>query len=748
MTGRLSLILLFFLGLCLDSSGQALIRGKVYDKQSGEPLSPVNVIYGKRQGTLTDGDGRFRISTEPGILNLTFRYVGYKTVYRSVQSYPDDTLSLEIAMEVDIAEIAQIAVSAGKVEQRVSELTVSLNIIKPERLGNTHITDATELINKTPGIAVMDGQASIRGGSGYSYGAGSRVLTLLDGLPVLSADAGNIKWQFLPLENISQIEIIKGASSVLYGSSALNGVINFRTAAAGTEPETRFFIEGGLFDQPRNKDWVWWDTPRSFASASFSHVQKTGDTETGTGIYLLTDPGYRKRNDEKLGRVNLRLKRESPRVQGLSYGTTLHAGLTKKTDFILWKNAETGALIQDSATANPLTGHLVTIDPFVSLGRDRHRHDLRSRFQLSENFFPEGGQNNSRARSFLAEYRSRYSLLEWLQLNLGIYENYSSINSRFYGDHHALNLAAYSQADLTPVRNLKMVAGVRLEHNSLDGENDRLISLFRTGINYRLSDYTFLRASFGQGYRYPSIAEKHAATTLGSVRIVPNPDVLPESGWTAEAGIKQGISNDKLNGSLDIALFYSRNTDLIEYLFGVYPDPGDTTYSFGFKSSNVENSRVYGTELNFSLHGKAGRMQHSLSGGYTFIHPVEFNPESGEGSSTYLKYRRKHSFKLSYTSRVEPWIFGMDLTAASRILNIDEVFLDELTREYLLPGFYDYWQDGNTGHLVLYPHIGYSFAKHYRISIAVKNLLNTEYMGRPGDIQPQRRFSLRLSGKF
>ncbi len=748
MTGRRTLILLLLWVMCLEPYAQALIRGKVYDKQSGEALSPVNVIYGKRQGTLTDRDGRFGISTEPGMVNLTFRYVGYKTLYRSVQTQAGDTVSLEVGMAVDIAEIAQIAVSAGKVEQQVSELTVSLNIIKPERLDNSHITDATELINKTPGIAVMDGQASIRGGSGYSYGAGSRVLTLLDGLPVLSADAGNIKWQFLPLENISQIEIIKGASSVLYGSSALNGVINFRTAAAAAVPETRFFIEGGLFDEPRNKNWVWWDTPRSFASASFSHVRKSGNTGIGAGFYLLTDPGYRERNDEKLGRVNLRIERESKRVQGLSCGTTLHAGLTEKTDFILWKNAETGALIQDSATANPFTGHLVTIDPFIILDKGRHSHDLRTRFQLSENFFPEGGRNNSRARSFLAEYRMRYRLFGWMQLNLGIYENYSRIDSRFYGDHSALNLAAYSQADLTPVRDLKMVAGVRLEHNALDGENDRLIPLFRTGINYRLSDYTFLRTSFGQGYRYPSIAEKFATTTLGSVRIVPNPHVLPESGWSSEIGIKQGISNDKVNGSLDLALFYSRNTDLIEYLFGVYPDPGDTTFSFGFKSSNVENSKVYGTELNFSLHWSAGRIEHSLSGGYTFIHPVEFNPQSGKSSTTYLKYRRKHSFVLSYTSNIEDIDFGMDLTADSRILNIDDVFLDELTREYLLPGFYDFWQDGNRGYLVLDPHIGYSFANHYRVSFAIKNLLNTEYMGRPGDIQPQRRFSLRLSGRF
>ena len=92
----------------------------------------------------------------------------------------------------------------------------------------------------------------------------------------LSPDAGNIKWQFLPLENISQVEIIKGASSVLYGSSALNGIINFRTADATNIPKTQFFAETGIYGKPKNKNWVWWDSPRIFSDFSFSHLQKIG----------------------------------------------------------------------------------------------------------------------------------------------------------------------------------------------------------------------------------------------------------------------------------------------------------------------------------------------------------------------------------------------------------------------------------------------------------------------------------------
>ncbi|MBE0654726.1 MAG: TonB-dependent receptor, partial [Bacteroidales bacterium] len=674
---------------------------------------------------------------------------GYRQLTQQVKVPSGDTVFLEIGLQYEISEIDQIVISAGKVEQRVSELTVSMHVIPPARLASSHTADAAELMNKTPGIEVLDGQASIRGGSGFSYGAGSRVLALIDGLPILAADAGNIKWQFMPLENISQVEVIKGASSVLYGSSALNGVVHFRIAEAGPEPVTKFYFEGGAFGKPKNRDWVWWDSPRSFSSASFSHLQKYGNTSLGTGMYLNSDNGYRKYNEEKLGRMNLRIKHENKKVNGLSYGATLNAGLNRKTDFLLWENGWTGALIQDTATAKEMTGHLFSLDPFIRLEKEgRFRHDLRTRLQSSENRYTEGGENDSQALSFLAEYQARYYPFRWMEINLGAMETYSQIRSAFYGDHHALNIAAYSQVDLSPVDRLKVVSGVRVEHNSLNSENDQLVPLFRAGINYRIRGYTFLRTSFGQGYRFPSIAEKYAATTMGSVRIVPNPYVLPESGWSSEIGIKQGILAGDVNGFADLAVFYTRNTDMIEYLFGIYPVPGGNSYSYGFMATNVENSRVYGAELTFSLNRRIGSYQYLLGGGYTFMYPVEFNTVTGEDSDIYLKYRRKHSLKLNLGLEVNKMDFGFDLSAGSRILNIDDVFLDELTRETILPGFYDYWKEGNKGHLVIDPHLGYSFREHFRISMAVKNVFNTEYMGRPGDIMPHRHFSMRISGEF
>ncbi len=743
-------ILLFLLDLAsYGADNQGIVKGKVFDANTLEPLSGVQVIYGKVKGTRTDNSGDYLIKADTGKLIITFTCVSYKSVTKPVFITSNDTIILNVGLDQEINEIDQIVVSANRTGQKVSELSVSVGIVKPNEVSKNHITDTEELINKTSGIEVLDGQASIRGGSGFSYGAGSRVLALIDGLPVLSPDAGNIKWQFLPLENLSQIEIIKGASSVLYGSSALNGIINFRTANATDDPVTQFYIETGIFDKPQQKNWIWWNSPRIFSSASFSYLQKTRNTDIGIGSTLIYDNGYRRLNDEKIGRLNLRIKQYNKKVEGLSYGLNLNTGYTVKTDFILWEDANTGALKQNESTAQELHGSFFAFDPFITVNKDEHyRHDLRMRIQSIQNKLPENDQNNSNGFSFFTEYQLWYRLFKNSNLTVGLSENYSRVVSNFYGDHKGMNTAGFTQVEIKLAGKLMLTAGLRVEQYSLDREHEKIVPIFRTGLNYRAAEFTFLRASFGQGYRYPSIAEKYANTTVGSVKIFPEPYIQPESGWSSEVGIKQGIFSGRMNGMVDLALFYSQNSKMIEYIFGLYPDPVSESFSYGFKATNVENSRVYGFETELTLNRYFGDYSITGSAGYTFMYPVEFNQTTHKNTDIYLKYRRKHSLKIDLNSRYRKFELGLTMFVKSKILNIDDVFLNELTRESILPGFYNYWMNDNKTYFLMDLHFGYNIGKIYNLSLAVKNITNTEYMGRPGDIMPQRNFSLRFSGKF
>jgi outer membrane cobalamin receptor len=741
------ILILCFLPIILN--GQGIVRGKVFDSNSKEPLTGVYVIYGKSLGTTTDNKGNWQIKADPGTINFSFKFIGYKPVAQHITIKDGETIELNTALETEIQAINQIVVSADRIEQKIAELTVSLDVIKSDFLAGSHITDAQELISKVPGIEVLDGQASVRGGSGFSYGVGSRVLALIDGLPLLAPDAGSIKWQFLPLENLAQIEIIKGASSVLYGSSALNGIINLRTADATNIPNTQFFAETGVYGTPKNRNWVWWSSPRSFSNFSFSHLQKIGKTDVGLGLNITSDMGYRKYNDEKLGRISLRIKHHNAKIDGLVYGLNLNGGYTTKRDFILWEDGTTGGLKQDTSTVSLLHGSFYAIDPFITYYKPgRFKHELRMRVQSMNNKFPVRTQNNADAFSVYTEYQLWYKLFDFLSITAGASETWNKVRSNFFGNHDGLNLAGFTQFEIKPVDKLKFVAGIRVEQNSLDTVHDKIVPIFRAGINWQAADYTFIRASFGQGARNPSIAEKFAVTTLGSVKIYPNPFVQAETGWSSEIGLKQGIQFAGMTGQADISFFLSQNKDMIEYVFGLYPDRNTGLFDLGFQATNIEQSRVYGSEIEFMLNKLIGEFSTTVTGGYTFIYPVEFNSFTNKNTDIYLKYRRKHNGKLSINTTWKKFDLGVNFYVRSKILNIDDVFINPASRETILPGFYDYWTGHNTGYFLTDVNIGYRVSKMLSLSLAVKNLTNTEYMGRPGDIQPQRNFSIRLSGKF
>ena len=97
-------------------------------------------------------------------------------------------------MSEDAKLIETVVVSAGKFEQRIEETTVSIEVIKPNLISNKNTTNIQTAIDQVPGVNITDGQANIRGGSGWSYGAGTRVQVLVDDMPLISGDAGQAQW--------------------------------------------------------------------------------------------------------------------------------------------------------------------------------------------------------------------------------------------------------------------------------------------------------------------------------------------------------------------------------------------------------------------------------------------------------------------------------------------------------------------------------------------------------------------------
>jgi outer membrane receptor protein involved in Fe transport len=105
---------------------------------------------------------------------------------------------------------------------------------------------------------------------------------------------GRPSWGSIPVENLSQIEIIKGASSVLYGSAALNGIINIRTAYPLDKPMTKINLMTGFYSQPDDALYRW-DSPDNlpiYSSLNFFHSRKAGQWDIVLGGNFYMDNGF------------------------------------------------------------------------------------------------------------------------------------------------------------------------------------------------------------------------------------------------------------------------------------------------------------------------------------------------------------------------------------------------------------------------------------------------------------------------
>ncbi len=738
-----------------NAQAQGTISGRVYDADSKEPLLAVHVSADRSSGTTTDLNGAFSLTLDAGDHILEFSYVGYSNQQYEISIREGETVQLELEMKTSSKMIDEVVVSAGKYEQKLSEVTVSMEVIKPYQLSNQNIVSLDMILEKTPGFSILDGQPSIRGGSGFSYGAGSRVLILVDDLPMISADAGDVKWNYLPVENLNQVEVIKGASSVLYGSSALNGVVNLRTRFPGSDPATELTLFGGAYMNPSRKELIWWDSQPWFAGASFSHLRKIGKLDLTLGGNYFKNEGYREEDYGNRIRGNVGLKYRFAKIEGLTVGLAASAMYVDQSDFLLWQDADSGAYRQNPESMTPLTGYRYNIDPEVEYStRGGNRHSLKTRLYGVKNS-TVNEDRNSASKLWYAEYRYMKRFRSGANWSSGATYSRNTVTANLYEDHAGSNASVYTQVDANLIKRLKLSSGIRWELNTLDGDLYFSVPVLRAGLNFQAGNNTFLRASFGQGYRFPSVAEKYTETTIGALRIFPNPDLEPERGWATELGVKQGLNLGSWSGFADLALFWTEYSNMIEYTFDVYPPNPDDVPTFddvGFKALNVTSARIYGIEGTLSATGKAGPVEFQFSGGYTLMNPIDpsllDSAEIVEEDGQILNYRRRHLLKLDLEADVWKIFGGVNFQFYSRMINVDEVFIDPLTGNLLLPGFPDYWEEHSTSYTLLDFRLGWNITEMIRITTILKNAFNVEYLGRPGDIGSPRNITLQLRLEF
>ncbi len=747
---------LFIIVLCSGLSalkGQIdyVLSGVVKDTETGEVLLSATV-EACNLVTVTDLEGKFNLTVGQKSCTLVVRYLGYESFQEVIDLPQEDGEEFIVFLSPSSNILDQAVITANKFQQRKAESTVSLEVIKSDLVSNSNKPSADEVLDLVPGVDVIDGQANIRGGAGFSYGAGSRVLLVLDEMPALQYDGGNARWDDIAIENIQQIEVLKGASSVLYGSSALNGVIHFTSAEPSKVPKTKAGFLYRHYMAPDDIRRQWWEQAPFEWSSYLTHARKWKKLDLTAGLFYNQLDSYNQFTTEQRGRAYLRLKYKLSPSMYLSLNTDYN--IADNSAFFYWGNALRKSFQPGDNTITTSKISRFKIDPVLNwYDAKKNKHSLKARWYSANSI--NNNQQTVKSDFQYAAYNFRSSFESWdASLIVGLEGLANQTDAELYSNarYTGYNAASFIQWNQTIWNSLRYVIGLRYELNALynpdfeylvDGiayqvEANNVTEakpVFRFGLNYQLAKGSYIRSSIGQAYRYPTIAEKFTSTVAGGLTIIPNPNLESETGWSSELGIRQEMKFDFLSMFIDAAVFYSRYNNMMEFTLS-------DRFLGGFEARNVGNTVLWGLDNSLGMQWDIGALKIQALIAYTFVDPryANFTEDiklSATSEENILKYRYRHSFKSQLNIELWGVSFWLNQRYNSHMVSIDRNF------EQYISGIADFRNNFDTGYNVLNAQVSYKY-KFMRIALNMDNLRNTLYTERPALLEAPRNLSIRL----
>jgi len=253
---------LLFLNLCYAEDNSGRITGKVIDLTNDGLISYTKIKLESETVTLN-----YRAETNSDLIgNFEFRNI-------PAGMYKISTNRLGYEKE----EITEIQVTANEVKTTLKQTPSSISIVSAEDIRNRNPLTFDDVLSDVQGVTIFKTSGinvqslSIRGSSDVAGGGiGNRVLLLLDGRPSLTGDSKGALWSLIPVSIIERTEVVKGAFSSLYGSSAIGGVVNVITKKPTYKAFTSLNLNYGFYN-PLNDSLKFTDKLLSFKSADVIH---------------------------------------------------------------------------------------------------------------------------------------------------------------------------------------------------------------------------------------------------------------------------------------------------------------------------------------------------------------------------------------------------------------------------------------------------------------------------------------------
>jgi iron complex outermembrane receptor protein len=243
--------LLFYLSLNTALIAQHSFDARIIDHESQDPLTGVTVYFPElERGGSSDGNGQLTITRIPtGSYRITISYVGYETLslerdFPLSASQQNETFELYFSEE----DLEQVFVNSTRSSRTIEDSPTRVEFIAGEELaekGNMKPGDIRMLLNESTGVQTQQTSATSYNSSIRIQGLDGKYTQLLrDGLPLYSGYSGGLSlMQIAPLD-LKQVELIKGASSTLYGGGAIAGLVNLISKTPEDDPGLAIMLNG------------------------------------------------------------------------------------------------------------------------------------------------------------------------------------------------------------------------------------------------------------------------------------------------------------------------------------------------------------------------------------------------------------------------------------------------------------------------------------------------------------------------
>jgi len=486
-------------------------------------------------------------------------------------------------------ELDEVVVTASRVEEKVKEAPVTINVISEQEMEKVKPRNVEEVLRRIPGInsSNLGGESSLTSIRIPTHFTNPYTLVLVDGIPTSSYGSGSSgSFSEINNDNIASIEVVKGPGSALYGSNAIGGIINVITKNPSAEPQIKLWTELGSYYQ--------WHSGLS-GSASGDEVSFNVDLN-----YINSD-NWRDHSavDKKAGNVKVQYV---PSEQSL---------VTFKLDYIDFDNESSGSLREDDFNAdwrqsyNTFTySELQKISPLLSYTYFFDEAEFKTTLAL-RNLDQEGIPSYSIRPQGPKIYVGSYTKTEKNDIDLQFLysRDFDFLTSKIIAgvdfengdsesDTHGLSVnwdrsanqytgyskgalsksydvttkvgAPYLQFQLTPVNNFKLTAGGR--YDSLKYEvDDKLgtgdsgdmdFSHFspKIGATYDVTSSVNTYISYSEGFVVPTTSQLFTSSWANS-------DLEPEQADNYEIGVRSSFRQQKVG--LDVALYSMNITDKI-----------------------------------------------------------------------------------------------------------------------------------------------------------------------------------------